>query len=160
MSSLTAEIVSALQRYHTTVYDVNIVQTPSTFHSFPNKPPITTSLMMLRYYLYHRWALLYSAHSLILLSDFRDVFFQSDPFAYNPYEWSRPSRFDLVVVQETFFMSIKQCEINLMWLNRCYSPEEIQFIESNAISCSGTTVGTRDGIVAYVSRINLAQCCV
>ncbi len=148
--SLNEEVIAALQRYHTIVYDANLDYERTVTYSFIDSPFIASSLSVLRYYLYHYWALMYSAHSLILLSDFRDVFFQSDPFAYNPNEWSRPSRFDLVVVQETFFMSIKQCGTNLMWLNLCYSPEEVQFIGSNTISCSGTTMGTRDGIVAYV----------
>ena len=42
---------------------------------------------ILRYYVYQRWAQLYRPSSLILLSDFRDVFFQSNPFDYSTNVW-------------------------------------------------------------------------
>ena len=39
-------------------------------------------IAMLRYYIYLWWALQYSSNTVIMIADFRDVFFQSDPFTY------------------------------------------------------------------------------
>lgn len=39
-------------------------------------------IAMLRFYIYQWWALQYEETSVIMLSDFRDVFFQANPFAY------------------------------------------------------------------------------
>lgn len=56
------------------------------------------SVNMMRYYLYQWWAQEYSDESLILVSDFRDVIFQSDPFKYRTFEWAPP------VAQLTVFL--------------------------------------------------------
>jgi hypothetical protein len=37
---------------------------------------------LLRYYIYQLWALSYPESTEIMLSDYRDVFFQSNPFKY------------------------------------------------------------------------------
>lgn len=40
-----------------------------------------------RYFFYEKWASHYQQSSLILLSDFRDVIFQADPFGYHIDDW-------------------------------------------------------------------------
>ena len=40
-----------------------------------------------RFYFFELWAALYSDTSLILISDFKDVFFQADPFAFKSNHW-------------------------------------------------------------------------
>lgn len=44
-------------------------------------------LAQMRYLLYKSWSLLYPRRTNILLSDFRDVFFQSNPFTYGRHIW-------------------------------------------------------------------------
>ena len=51
-----------------------------------------------RFFFYEKWAAIYSESSTILITDFRDILFQADPFAYHKYEW-RPD-FQLAVFQE------------------------------------------------------------
>ena len=40
-----------------------------------------------RFYFFELWAALYPENSLILISDFKDVFFQADPFAFKRHHW-------------------------------------------------------------------------
>jgi uncharacterized protein YdbL (DUF1318 family) len=58
----------------------------------------SVSVNMVRYLLYQWWALKYSEHTVILISDFRDVLFQSNPFTYMPNQWMPP------VAQLTLFL--------------------------------------------------------
>lgn len=51
-----------------------------------NTPPV--SINMIRFYMYQWWAKKYLPTALILVSDFRDVFFQSDPFTYQTADWA------------------------------------------------------------------------
>lgn len=48
------------------------------------------SVNMVRYLLYMWWSTKYSADTTILVSDFRDVLFQSNPFEYMPDQWAPP----------------------------------------------------------------------
>jgi hypothetical protein len=108
-------------------------------------------LAMLRFYMYQHWALQYDPRALIMVSDFRDVFFQSDPFKYRLLEWS-PPRYNLVVFQEHFPNKvINRCVFNKGWIKACYGQEGLAKVGTNTVSCSGVTMGTRDGILVYVS---------
>ena len=59
------------------------------------------SINMVRYFLYQWWGSLYNEGALIMLSDFRDVMFQSNPFLYRRWEWAPPVA-QLVVFQEAY----------------------------------------------------------
>jgi hypothetical protein len=48
------------------------------------------SINMVRFYIYQYWTSKYNSDALIMLSDFRDVMFQSDPFKYRTFEWAPP----------------------------------------------------------------------
>jgi hypothetical protein len=109
------------------------------------------TIHMLRYFFYQWWARFYEPDALILLSDFRDVFFQSNPFTYRTFEWAPPVA-NLIVFQEPYpLKELYRCPINQLWIEGCYGLEGYQRIGSNPISCSGTTMGTRNGILVYVS---------
>lgn len=108
------------------------------------------SVNMIRYWVYQYWAALYSKDSILLLSDFFDVFFQSDPIAYRKNDWFPQNQ--LVVYQEAFpNMVIAREVFNAGWIRECYGEKALKQIESNTVSCSGSTMGTRDGILVYVS---------
>ena len=84
-----------------------------------------------------------------MISDFRDVFFQSNPFTYKPYQWSPPD-FQLAVFQEAHPNKvIKRCPFNSGWIRSCYGEEALKLIGSNTVSCSGVSIGSRDAILAY-----------
>jgi hypothetical protein len=48
------------------------------------------SVNMLRYYFYNWWASRYEPDTMILITDFTDVIFQSNPFTYMPELWRPP----------------------------------------------------------------------
>ena len=48
------------------------------------------SVNMIRYHLYRWWAMKYEEDATLMLADFRDVFFQSNPFEYRPRDWQFP----------------------------------------------------------------------
>ena len=84
-----------------------------------------------------------------MLSDFRDVFFQSNPFTYKPYQWAPPD-FQLTIFQEAHPNKvIRRCPFNSGWIRSCYGEEALKQIGANTVSCSGITIGSRDGIIAY-----------
>jgi hypothetical protein len=98
-------------------------------------------LQVFRYYFYEKWAALYSTNSLLLITDFRDVFFQSNPFTYNLDEWHASSTssssnsadsntnpytnsYDLVLYQEFYpTMLIKNCAFNSKVMSECYGED-------------------------------------
>lgn len=53
-------------------------------------PDKAVPLAQIRYIMYQFWALKYPKRTNILVSDFRDVFFQSNPFIYNKQSWNSP----------------------------------------------------------------------
>ena len=95
---------------------------------------------------------MYSTGALILLSDYTDVVFQSNPFTYKTKQWT-PPRYDLAVFQEAFPNNmIYRSPYNSRWRQSCYTDEVYEEIAYNPVSCSGTTMGTRDAILVYVSE--------
>lgn len=115
---------------------------------------------MVKYYLFQYWATLYSDASQVLVSDFRDVIFQSNPFKYKTNEWL-PS-YNLQVFQEHHpNRVINRCGFNKAWIFNCYGFDALKMIGSNTISSAGVTLGTSRGIAVYVSttppyRTNIA----
>lgn len=109
------------------------------------------SINMIRYHIYQWWATKYPSDTLIMISDFRDVFFQANPFEYKYSEWSPPS-YQMVVFQEAFPNKvIYRCPFNSEWIRQCYGEENLRKVQSNTVSCSGVSMGTRDAILVYVS---------
>ena len=110
------------------------------------------SLNIMRFHLYKWWTSIYSFSTLIMLADFRDVFFQSNPFTYKTFEWAPPAA-DLVVFQEAHPNSvINRCMWNSDWIKYCYGEEALKRIGHNTVICAGVTLGTRNAILVYVRK--------
>jgi hypothetical protein len=80
----------------------------------------------------------------VFLCDIRDIVFQSDPFNGYP---AAPLKFFL---EE---QTIGKCESNSAWIRIAYGQEALGSLSANWISCSGTTLGTMQGIVGYLDRM-------
>ena len=120
----------------------------------PDEPGYTQiSVKTIRFRLYEWWASFYKPTAMLMLSDFRDVFFQANPFTYHPEDW-HPPRFQLVVFQEAFFNIIGRCPFHVRWFTDCYGIETLRRFQTLPIICSGVTIGTRDAIIAYAYSIN------
>jgi len=150
----TPSFVETLIAFKTTIYSVNAScqGTPwrkCSLYDLKGKYPICA----IRYYLYLWWARQYDQTTYFMISDFRDVIFQSDPFQYRKFEWAPPA-YHLVVFQENHPNSvINRCEFNKYWLSACYGSDALQKIGHNTVICSGISMGTRDAILVYVSRL-------
>lgn len=107
------------------------------------------SINVMRLHLYKWWASFYDEDAKILLSDFRDVFFQTDPFVYMPESWKDHQ---LAVFEEPFpNIMIYRNGWNGAWIQDCFGEVGYNKVAYNVVSCSGTVMGTRNGILAYVS---------
>ena len=77
----------------------------------------------------------------VFIVDVRDVLFQANPFDSLP-----PA--PIVAFQEDEV--IGACPINSEWIRLLYGPDRLAAIAGRPISCSGTTAGTRDGLLRYL----------
>jgi hypothetical protein len=82
----------------------------------------------------------------ILLTDVRDVVFQSDPFAF---PWPE----GLSVGMEDTRMRIGGCEHMVRWLARHPLGTDGSELYDQPISCSGITVGDHDAVVCYLDAL-------
>jgi hypothetical protein len=79
----------------------------------------------------------------VLLSDVRDVVFQSDPFAQAPMA-------DILTFLEHPSKIMGECAINSFWIEHGFGQPLLDKIADRRISCSGTVMGTGKGILAYL----------
>ena len=110
---------------------------------------------VIRYQLYQWWLQLYfhQPNIQIMIADFADVFFQSNPFTYRTFEWSLPY-YQLALFQEPFPNKvISRCPFNSGWIKACYGIEQLNKIGANPVICSGIVMGTRDALLAYTGLV-------
>ena len=101
----------------------------------------------LRYERYEKYLKSSAANAdYILLSDVRDVIFQDDPFRY-------PFAAELETFQEAEHLRINAEPFNQRWLANLYGQDMLRAIGEQTISCSGTTMGTRNGILRYLQAM-------
>lgn len=82
-------------------------------------------------------------HERILLTDVRDVLFQSDPFAGLPHA-------RLALSLETPAYRIATESHNAAWIRRVYGDELLERIGSERVSCVGVTYGEQSGVLHYL----------
>ena len=112
--------------------------------------PVTLS----RYYVYQQWAVMYPQSSFIMVADFRDVLFQSNPFKNKLADWG-PGAYDLVLFHEAHpNRVINRCPHMGGFVMGCYGKDVYRKIGSSTISSSGVVFGTRDAIIVYVSLLS------
>lgn len=83
-------------------------------------------------------------HDHVMLTDTRDVVFQSDPFA-------RPLASDLVFAAERVRM--RACYANTHWFRLAYGSEVFAEFRDLRVSCSGTSFGRTASIRRYVDAM-------
>lgn len=81
----------------------------------------------------------------IMLTDTRDVVFQRDPFGLD-----LPDPGDVAFFLEEPRVPIGKCEWNANWVKRSFGMNVLYKLFSRTISCSGITMGRRDGILRYL----------
>lgn len=78
----------------------------------------------------------------VMITDLRDVIFQSDPFA-------RPLPADVVFAQER--RRLGDCPTNRSWIVQTYGEAMADNLQHCMVSCSGTTFGTVHGMQQYLA---------
>lgn len=145
-----SDFIQALHDLKCILYTINLdcgdVRN-SKMCTFKEKTNVVAPIAMIRYFLYEFWATKYESSSWIMLSDFSDVIFQTNPFQYRTEEWKS---FQLLVFLEHHPTKvINRCIFNRGWIESCYGHEAIVKYGSNTVSCSGITMGSRDAIMLY-----------
>jgi hypothetical protein len=101
-----------------------------------------------RYFLYFRYLhKRKDCFSRVLLSDVRDVIFQSDPFRYATcqglYYFMDPS------------VHLGDEPLNVRWIKNLFGEEYCQSRLGRRMFCSGTTLGDASSVVAYLQKMCL-----
>jgi len=147
------EFLDLLQQYQVTVYTIALECRKNGFDvrcDFMNEDlPVT----LIRSFIYQYWALQYPDTTYIMMSDFRDVFFQSNPFTLkNKFNDWGPSAYDI-----TFFAEhhpnrvINRCKHTSTTLNHCYGRSITDQIGTSTIINNGVVFATRNASLIYVS---------
>lgn len=144
-----------LVQYDVVIYLMPLVEVKGphdvTSYYFDHLTPSSAiPLAQIRYIMYQYWALKYHRKTNILTADFRDVFFQSNPFVYNSHLWKSKGGGNLVISLEFFPNKvIGSCPFNFGWIQSCYGDEAARAIAHNPVSCSGVTIGPRNMVLLY-----------
>ena len=85
-----------------------------------------------------------------LATDFRDVFFQADPFAA-PSLRAALDTHDLVLQEEFAPVTLGACPYNSRWLRSCWGAGVLRAIGNFTPVCSGTILGTPRGFAALAT---------
>ena len=80
----------------------------------------------------------------ILICDVRDVMFQDDPFKGS-------TGVELEFFEEPCLF--KKCTANWPWVGGIYGQDGMMIVENRNVICSGTTMGTRAGVVNYIDAM-------
>mmetsp|Transcript_20098 Transcript_20098/g.60958 ORF Transcript_20098/g.60958 Transcript_20098/m.60958 type:complete len:234 (+) Transcript_20098:624-1325(+) len=112
----------------------------------------------LRYELLSAWAQVYEPSSTLFLADFRDVYFQADPFPrFREVLAAAGGAPALVAVEEARELSIGMRSSgnrwNTLWLHKCYGFDVVSALAGSSVFCSGTTAGNQRGVAAYLDMM-------
>jgi len=122
------------------------------FLGYPDPRPHRT-FANIRYAVYEYWMRYYNDQSYILILDFRDTFFQSNPFQQYRYPITeRVPKYELNVYAENYKVkTIGNCVYNSMWVGECFGPPALEEVKNLPVICSGSTLGSYPAIRNYIS---------
>jgi len=161
-SSVTKEVQSILQAYKVVVYILPMDLCSRATHSiFCGSEDERVPASVFRYYFYEIWASLYSEKSFIMISDFHDMLFQSNPLSekWTTNDWF--PEYQIVFYQEFHpNMVINRCSFNSKIMSECYGAEALRQYGGRIILSSGAVMGTRDALVYWSHAMTLVCMCV
>lgn len=102
-------------------------------------PVAFNDVINFRHYLYYDFLKRNKAIDAVMLSDVRDVVFQSDPFDM------LNDKITVAVEDNT----MEGCAINSNWMKSIFGEEYFTKVAKQKIICAGTTIGTYQSILAY-----------
>jgi len=128
------------------------------FLGYPDPRPFRT-FANIRYALYEYWLRYYNENSYILILDFRDTFFQANPFQFAGSYEARTAQqltakapiYDLKLFEEnTDVKNIGICVFNSNWIKTCFGKPALEALRKEAVICSGSTLGSFPAVKHYV----------
>ena len=84
----------------------------------------------------------------VMISDVRDVIFQRDPFDHE-------FKAELKTFLESPSITIGSDSFNRRWIENLYGKAVLKDIKESTVCCSGTTMGTREGMTRYFKKPNV-----
>jgi hypothetical protein len=120
------------------------------FLGYPDPRPMRT-FANIRYALYEYWLRHYTEQSYILILDFRDTFFQANPFqSFGNYGVRQP-KYELHMYAENYDVkNIGICVFNSNWIKTCFGKDALDALRKEAVICSGSTLGSYPAVHHYV----------
>lgn len=153
--TVTEEVMAILSHYRAVVYLLpKELCSKATRSIFCGSEDERVPASVFRYFFYEKWAAEYSELSLVMISDFRDVFFQGNPFTYRLDEWF--PEYQLAVFQESHpNMVLNRCRFNRVIMTECYGEESLRTYGNRIIISSGALMGTRDALLVWSHHMTL-----
>jgi len=117
-----------------------------------------------RYHVYMEFVNHYvTEKEVALISDVRDVFFQDNPFTSIPFGANNflNKSVELLLFSEGLNdiskgnATLRNTRGNFRWLRNIYGPQKSFDIGQKPVLCSGTTIGTKEGLLYYTRAIVL-----
>ena len=107
-----------------------------------------------RYFFYEKWAAIYNETSSILLADFKDVIFQSNPFIFHNEQWGID--YQLILTQEFHpNMVLNRSPQHKQLFNDCYGDTLFERHGHKTVISSGTVLGTRNAILLWSHSLTM-----
>ena len=112
----------------------------------------------LRYELLNAWSQIYDDDSIIFSTDFRDVFFQENPFPLLRAALQKGGGGGGAAPSFIAFEEAKELTIgmegngnswNTRWIRKCYGPQAVAQLAGQNVLCSGTSAGTARSMSRY-----------
>lgn len=121
------------------------------FLGYPDPRPHRT-FANIRYALYEYWLRYYTENSYILILDFRDTFFQANPFErFGAYLARKEPKYELHMYAENYDVkNIGICVFNSNWIKTCFGKDALVALKKEAVICSGSTLGSYPAVHHYV----------
>ena len=107
-------------------------------------------LAVSRYEMYRTWLSFYEDTSWGIIFDFRDTFFQRDPFTIVDKSPSAPNLH--LFAENRQVKTVGNCIFNSGWL-RCWGKETPKKYSNNSVVCSGSTMGSAPALRQYTERM-------
>lgn len=118
------------------------------YGSAANDPRPRRQRAFVRFEMYQSWLRHYSPDSRVMLLDFRDVYFQTDPFRSLPQPSTRPSNWLYLYAEH---IAIGNSRYNKRWLQSCYGRTAVsEQVLRSPVLCSGTSSGSVRALRVYL----------
>lgn len=107
-------------------------------------------LALARYEMYRSWLLNYHPTSWGIVFDFRDTFFQRNPFELVLRSKKQPNLH--LFAENRKVKRVGNCIFNSGWL-RCWGKMTPKRFSNNSVVCSGSTMGSTSALLKYTERM-------